>query len=118
LSHDTSESGYSAAVDLTLDGDTVVVQSESVYDQSGNLIISKRLDRKSTYGGTGPLIHGATQARGDYTVIWYDCENRKTHHSYYGNNGDQDITSQPVPVPIVSDSNQLLTKYEYFKQAR
>jgi YD repeat-containing protein len=105
ISHDASESGYAAAVDPTLADDTVVTQIESIYDKNGNVITSKRLDRVPGYTGTGPLPHG--DARGSYEAMWYDKENRGTHHAHYGNNGDQNFV-RPTDPPQASDPNQVL----------
>lgn len=107
---------YTASTDLALTGDNVVSQSETLYDGGGNPIILKRLDRQPAYTGTGLLQHGASsQALGDYTVLWYDVEDRETHNLYYGDYNNANLISRPTPIPAGSDASQLQTKREYFR---
>jgi RHS repeat-associated protein len=114
IGQDGSESGYSAASDLNLTGDTVISQNETLYDAGGNSIIEKTLDREPAYSGTGLLPHGSfTQARGRYIAIWYDLEDRETLRADYGHNSNTNLVSRPGTIPAASDSTRLVSKTSY-----
>jgi len=89
--------------------DTVYSQSESVYDNLGNVLLSTHIERLSTATGTGAL----TLATGRYqsTAMWYDGFGRSIASANYGTNGGVALT-RPATVPVRSD-DVLVTETKY-----
>ena len=99
LGYDTAESSYSDAG--TVSGDTILEQSETAFDASGNGIQGTKYARKAGVSGTGEL--SATDARICYTAIWYDGARRPTAAANYGTNGGSSFL-RPSTAPDSSDT--------------
>ncbi len=104
---DTTESGYAAATNVT--GDTVFAQSETTYDNLGNMLVSTQIERLSTASGTGALL--ISTGRYQSTAMWYDGAGRQIARANYGTNGGS-ILTRPVTVPTRSDTC-LVTEMKY-----
>ena len=96
---DASESVYAAAATVT--GDIVVSQSEFTRDDSGNLLLETRWERKSTATGADALT--TSSAVRYYQAFWYDALNRLTATADYGTNGGSNLT-RPSSPPSPSDT--------------
>jgi hypothetical protein len=107
LAYDTDETAYGDASSVT--GDTVLEQSEMVYDSQGNLLQTTSYARKHTAGGTGALT--TSTARVTYTASWYDKAHRQQATANYGTNGGSAF-SRPSTAPDRSDT-VLVTSTEY-----
>jgi RHS repeat-associated protein len=112
ISHDTDESAYADADDVS--GDTVIEQSETAYDGSGNVIAMTHYARKHTAGSTGML--SSSDARVSYLAFWYDAASRRTAVANYGTNGGSAF-SRPSTAPSSSDT-VLVTTSEYDSAGR
>ncbi|MBI4607305.1 MAG: RHS repeat-associated core domain-containing protein [Planctomycetes bacterium] len=114
VSWDTAESGYTAATDLSLSGDTVVTQAETLYDAGSNPIIEKMLDRQPAYATQGLLPHGnAAAAKARYVATWHDVEDRPTCEADYGDNGNANLAQRPASPPTASDALKIVATREY-----
>jgi len=99
VGYDTDETAYTDADDVT--GDTILAQTETDYDASGNVIQATRYARKHTASGAGALT--TSTARVTYTAMWYDDADRQTDVADYGTNGGSAF-SRPSSAPARSDT--------------
>ena len=98
LGYDTVETSY---VDVgSVSSDTILEQSETLYDASGNAIQTTGYARKAGASGTGEL--STSNARASYVALWYDGANRPTAAADYGTNGGGSFT-RPSTAPSSSD---------------
>lgn len=98
--------GVPTGCDNDVDDDTVLEQSESVYDAAGNEIESRLARRLDTASGTGAL-NGPNgdqpQARVTYQMTWPDAIGRPRNVADYGTNGGL-APSRPGVAPARSDT--------------
>ncbi len=104
---DVTETGHAAATNVT--GDTVFEQSETDYDNLGNVIKSVILERLSTASVTGAL--STSTGRSQQNAFWYDGSGRQIASAAYGTNGGSTLT-RPTTVPARSDTC-LVTETKY-----
>lgn len=100
------EPGVPAGCDNDVDDDTVLEQTESIYDPAGNEIESRQGRRLDTASGTGALNgpNGSQpQARITYQMTWPDAIGRPRNLADYGTNGGLAPT-RPGVAPVRSDT--------------
>ncbi|WP_197441605.1 RHS repeat domain-containing protein, partial [Thalassoglobus neptunius] len=104
LGYDLDESTYSEAT--TISGDTIVEQTEQVYDDGSNLLKTIARQRYHNATGTGAL-QGPTGtqplARVSYQAAWPSPVGRVQATANYGTNGGSGLT-RPATIPTASDS--------------
>jgi RHS repeat-associated protein len=103
---------YADPVSVT--GDTVLEQAESVYDDGSNLTLARVRQRYHDATGNGALTSpGGAQpkARVSYSASWYDGVGRLLTSADYGTNGGSDL-ARPALAPSPSDT-VLVTTQEY-----
>jgi RHS repeat-associated protein len=102
---------WSAAASVR--NDTVLEQTQQVYDGAGNVIETVRRQRFDNATGTGPLGNPTTSptARVSYTAAYYDAADRLTASVDVGTNQGVSWT-RPSSVPARSDT-VLVTSYQY-----
>ena len=90
---------------LTVTGDTVLSQSETAYDASGNATLTVSRERLPGAVGTGPLgmPSAGVAARVSYQGMYYDLADRPVASVNVGTNGGAAWT-RPVGVPARSDT--------------
>ncbi len=90
---------------LDVVGDSVLSQSETQYDGSGNVLFAIHKERFHDAAGTGALGTPTVEpkARHYYVSSWYDKANRPTTSAAYGTNGGTVLTQQPASAPSGSD---------------
>ncbi|HRQ87542.1 MAG TPA: RHS repeat protein, partial [Bacteroidia bacterium] len=95
----------SSTLDNDVDLDTVIEQTDSHYDDVGDLLWISQRQRYEDATGTGPLQHseGAEpKARVSHTAYWYDGIRRPVAEAAYGTNGGAAF-HRPAIVPQRSD---------------
>ena len=107
------DSSYADA--FNVDGDVVLQQSEYVYDDDGNVLLSITRQRFDNATGTGslgtPTSTTQPQARVSYSSNWYDLAGRLSATANVGTNGGTAYT-RPTDVPTRSDTT-LVDSYAY-----
>ena len=109
MGYDLDETTYADA--FTVDGDTLVEQVETAYDDASNVIQTTSRQRLNDATGTGELTTiGGSQpkARVSYSATWHDGIGRPVASADYGTNGDSAFT-RPSTIPTVSDTVLLST---------
>ena len=98
--YDTDETGYADADDVA--GDTVLLQTEYVYDKASNLLNVTAYNRNHDESGstTGELT--GSIARLTYRAFWYDGANRQTVGADYGTNGGSAF-NRLATAPVAAD---------------
>jgi YD repeat-containing protein len=83
----------------------VLTQTESSYDNDGNILLQTRRDRFDNETQGGPLGNPTTHpyARVSYVANYYDAANRLTNSANVGTNGGSAYT-RPGTVPARSDT--------------
>ena len=112
VSYDTAETSYADAG--TVVGDTVMQQSELIYDAASNVIEQKTGMRfHDADGTTGELGNPSTEpkARISYMAVWPDPLGQAKNIADYGTNGGSAL-SRPSTAPARSDT-VLVTTTEY-----
>ena len=115
-SSSSSSSGAAASYPAVtnVDGDTLLEQTESTFDEAGNVTLVTVRQRRHDATGTGELstMTGTQpQARVSYVAFWCDEIGRQTAVAHYGTHGDA-VLVRPSSVPARSDS-VLVTTTEY-----
>jgi RHS repeat-associated protein len=126
---DTDDTTWADA--MSINGDTVLQQMESLYDANSNLVLSITRTRFDGVDGTGSLLlptSSANNARVTYMLNFYDAADRLTATVDLGTNGgvlhggsaglDLDpntngIIDIPASAPTASTSTVLMTSYSY-----
>ena len=102
---DASETGYSAA--LTLDGDTVLEQTEYVYDAVGNVRFQRVCERDHDATGTGSLTGppgvAVPHSRISCRAFYYDGLGRQVATANYGTHGGSE-PAHTNDVPTSTDT--------------
>ncbi|NNJ26204.1 hypothetical protein LzC2_22850 [Planctomycetes bacterium LzC2] len=84
---------------------TVLTQSETAFDDAGNVLTSTVRDRYDDVTGSGPLA-GPTgagpNARVSYSATWYDPIGRTLAAADYGTNAGS-VLARPATVPAAAD---------------
>ena len=97
-----ADTNYSAAGSVA--GDTVQQQTETLYDDGGNVIQTTLRERFHNATGTGELTGGAQpKARVSYQAIYPDPIGRIQAQANYGTNGAASFT-RPDTIPARSDT--------------
>ncbi len=127
----SSNNDTSWADALNVTGDTVMQETQSIYDGDGNVVLS--IDRTAFDGdsGVGALLgpsNSANQARVTYTLNFYDAADRLTATVDLGTNNNllhgsgvgldldpnnDGIIDIPGSAPTASTSTLLMTSYSY-----
>lgn len=76
----TGDADWDAA--LTVTGDTVIEQTETIYDAGGRVVTTLGFKRYEDGTGTGELTADASYR--DAVVNWYDKANRVTNTAFFG----------------------------------
>jgi RHS repeat-associated protein len=84
---------------MSVSGNTVFSQNETLYDDAGNAIMNISAERLSNQTVTGALT--TTSGRFVYTSQWYDSQGRAFASADYGTNGGSVLT-RPSTVPASS----------------
>jgi RHS repeat-associated protein len=94
---------YAEAGSVT--NDTILDQSETTYDEAGNVITTVQRQRYHDTTGDGPLVDPSTapKARVTYSFAWPDGIGRTAAAADYGTNGGSSPT-RPGVAPAGSDS--------------
>ena len=71
--------------------DTVITQTETVYDGNGRAFLTVSYERNHDGTGAGALTTG--NAQGSYSAAWFDNAGRTVRSAFYGDNGGVAITS-------------------------
>jgi hypothetical protein len=99
----------------SVEGDTILEQSETEYDDAGQVILTTQRQRFHNATGTGELSSPSgsqPKARVSYVAMWYDGLGRPTATADYGTNGDGSKPSRPSSAPASSDT-VLVSTTEY-----
>ncbi len=97
------DSGDSSHADANhVIGDTIVQQTQTTYDDAGNVVTVAKYDRRhDNFDDTGPLT--TANARVTYQAFWHDGLGRQVASVNYGTNDDTVLT-RPSTVPVRSDT--------------
>ena len=102
--YDLDETGYSAA--STVDGDTILEQTETTFDDTNNQIklVTRQRYHNAPAGQTGELKDPGTtpKARVTYVAIYHDALGRQIATADYGTNGGTAL-SRSSTIPDRSD---------------
>ncbi len=112
IGYDTDETAYADASSVS--DDTIVEQSETTYDDAGNILQIATRQRYHNATGTGELTSPSgsqPKARVSYVCMYFDQIGRQTAVANYGTNGGSAVT-RPSSVPPRSDTI-LVTSTEY-----
>ena len=108
------DSAWAHALNVT--DDTVLEQTETQYDGSGNAIFTVLRQRFHNTPGNGPLgapSNPSNAARVSYSGAWFDLANRMTASVDWGTNGGTAMSQRPTDVPDRATSQALRTDYGY-----
>jgi hypothetical protein len=103
IGFDVDETAYSEALDVV--GDSIFEQTESEYDDAGNVILATLRRRLHDATGTGELTSTSgsqPKARVSYMAYWHDALGRQIAQANYGTNDDAALT-RPSTIPARSD---------------
>jgi YD repeat-containing protein len=103
VSYDTTEDTHAEA--LSVEGDTVLEQTETAYDPAGNVLQTTHRQRYHNATGSGPLDDPSSQpkARVTYVASYPDALGRVVAVANYGTNGGDDLERSDT-VPARSDT--------------
>ncbi|ADB18360.1 YD repeat protein [Pirellula staleyi DSM 6068] len=102
--YDTSETSYADA--LTVTGDTIFEQSETLYDNASNVLFATSRQRFHNATGTGSLqgpSGSEPKSRDSYMAMWYDGIGRSIASASYGTNDNAGPPTRPSIAPASSD---------------
>jgi RHS repeat-associated protein len=102
VGYDVADTWYDEAA--SVDDDSIFEQSETLYDDAGNLIETILRQRYHNATGTGELRDATTEpkARVTCTAAWHDGAGRQIASADYGTNGGEEFV-RPDTVPDRSD---------------
>lgn len=112
LSFDVDESFYNYNAAKDVNGDTVVEQSESVYDKAGNEIFSISYERNFDTVDEGELDESL--GRPDFSATWYDVLGRIDTGAHYGQDVEDNFPdTRPSANPPETNGDVRVTKNVY-----
>ena len=93
----------------TTEDDTIVEQTDYLYDNLGNVILVTSYQRYDGATATGAFTPSTSDARVTYSAAWYDGQGRMTHAVEYG--AASSFTRPDTPP--TSSETVLVTEYDF-----